>query len=132
MLESSSGIWTGLISAFDSIPEDSIAVTIYLLAALVILWCWDGLAKRLPHPAGSVSWIVLFAFLLTPTVSEGNNASIAPAIFGLLFGILTKQSLLVWTNLSAILFVTGLGLIIGYFWSKYNTAKKAYKNTPPL
>lgn len=132
VLESSSGIWVGLISAFDSIPEDSIAVTVYLLASLIMLWCWYGLAKRLPHPVGSVSWIVLFAILLTPTVSEGNNASIAPAIFGLIFGVLTKETLLVWTNLSAILFVTGLGLVLGYFWSKYSAAKKTYKNTPPL
>ncbi len=132
MLESSSGIWTGLITALDSIPEDSIAVTVYIVTALIMLWCWYGLAKRLPYPVGSVSWIVLFAILFTPTVSEGSNAAIAPAIFGLLFGIVTKQSLLVWINLSAILFVTGLGLIIGYFWSKYSANKKAYKNSPPL
>ncbi|MFX2166423.1 hypothetical protein V6366_14795, partial [Acinetobacter baumannii] len=50
-------------------------------------------------------------------------ASVAPAIFGLLFGVLTKDSPLIWSNLSLILFVIGLGLVIGYCWSKYITNK---------
>lgn len=132
MLDSSSGIWSGLIETLDSIPEESIAITVYILGALILLWCWFALAKRLPYPFGSVSWIVLFAILLTPTVSEGPNASIAPAFFGVLFGVLTKQTLLVWVNLSAIFFVIGLGLLIGYFWSKHRAMKNSNQNVPPL
>ena len=123
------------LSLLDSIPEDSIAITVYLLGSVIMLWSWYAIAKRLPKPFGGITWMIGFAILLTPTVSEGNNASIAPAFFGLLFGILTKENALVWSNASLILFVVGLGLVVGYLWSQY-TAKKAKfvvnKNSSPL
>ena len=123
------------LALLDSIPEDSIAITVYLLGSVIMLWSWYAIAKRLPKPFGGITWMMGFAILLTPTVSEGNNASIAPAFFGLLFGILTKENALVWSNASLILFVVGLGLVVGYLWSQY-TAKKAKfvvnKNSSPL
>lgn len=124
-----------VMTGLDSIPETAIAVSIYLLGSVIILWCWYEIAKRLPNPLGGITWIVLFAILLTPTVSEGSNAALAPAIFGLLFGVLTKEMPLVWSNLSAILFVIGLGLLVGYFWSRYRLKQTTYtanKNTSPL
>ena len=124
-----------LWAVLDSIPEDSIAITVYLLGSLIILASWYSIAKRLPKLFGSISWIIIFAVLLTPTVSEGSNASIAPAIFGLLFGVLTKDQALVWANLSLILFVLGICMVLGYLWSKY-TANKApnvvHNKTSPL
>lgn len=132
VLDSFAGIWASVTGILDTIPEDSIAVTVYLMGSVILLWCWYAIVKRLPQPLGSISWIVLFAILLTPTVSDGNNAAIAPAIFGLLFGIVTKQTLLIWLNLSAILFVIGLGLLLGYYWSKYTATRKAIKKIPPL
>jgi hypothetical protein len=123
------------LSLLDSIPEDSIAVTVYVLGSIIILWAWYAIAKRLPKPLGGITWIIGFAILLTPTVSEGNNASIAPAIFGLLFGVLTKETALVWSNASLILFVVGLGLVVGYLWSRYTANKAKFvvrKNSSPL
>ncbi|MEB6565534.1 hypothetical protein MXL26_09250 [Acinetobacter towneri] len=124
-----------VMTALASIPETAIAIAVYLLGSTIILWCWYAIAKRLPNPLGGITWIMLFAILLTPTVSEGSNAALAPAIFGLLFGVLTKEMPLVWANLSAILFVIGLGLLIGYFWSKYRLKQSTYtakKKTSPL
>ena len=66
----------------DSIPEDSIAITVYLLGSVIALLCWYGVMKRIPKPFGGIGWLLAFAVLLTPTVSEGTNASVAPAIFG--------------------------------------------------
>ena len=112
-----------LWALLDSIPEDTIAITVYLAGCVIALSCWYGVAKCLPKTLGGITWILLFAILLTPTVSEGSNASIAPAIFGLLFGVLTKDQPLVWANLSLILFVLGICMILGFFWSKYSSAK---------
>ena len=123
------------LSLLDSIPEDSIAVTVYLVGSVIILWAWYLIARRLPKPLGGMTWLIGFAILLTPTVSEGNNASIAPAVFGLLFGILAKEKTLIWSNASLILFVIGLGLVIGALWSKYIANKAEFvanKNTSPL
>lgn len=113
----------GLWAVLDSIPEDTIAIAVYLLGSVIALYCWYGIAKHLPKPFGGFSWIVVFAILLTPTVSEGTNASIAPAIFGLIFGVLTKEQPLVWSNLSLILFVIGVGSVLGYVWSLYGNNK---------
>lgn len=132
------GIWASLVSLVDSIPEDSIAITVYLLGSLIILSCWYGVAKRLPAIVGSITWIIVFAVLLTPTISAGPNSEIAPAIFGLIFGVLTKDSSLVWFNLSLIAFVLGISLFVGYFWSKYRALNKpkqqdfVEKKTSPL
>lgn len=121
--ENQTGIMNQLFSFLDVIPEDAIALTAYGIGAIIALWCWWRLMRRLPTTFGAISWLIAFAVLVTPTVSEGPNASVAPAIFGLLFGVLTKDSPLIWSNLSLILFVVGLGLVVGYFWSKYSTSK---------
>lgn len=126
--EDQSGIWTNFLTLLDSIPEDSIAVTVYVLGTLIILWCWYAIAKRLPSPFGGITWIMIFAILATPTISEGPNSAIAPATFGLIFGVLTKDSPLIWSNLSLIVFVMGLGLIIGFFWNKYLNNKKSVQS----
>ncbi|HFG6982369.1 hypothetical protein U2E88_05235 [Acinetobacter baumannii] len=123
MREDQAGILNQLLSSLDAIPEEIIALTAYGIGAIIALWCWWRLMRRLPTTLGAISWLVVFAILVTPTVSEGSNASVAPAIFGLLFGVLTKDSPLIWSNLSLILFVIGLGLVIGYCWSKYITNK---------
>lgn len=136
--EDQSGIWTQFLSVLDSIPEDSIAITVYVLGTLIILWCWYAIAKRLPSPLGGITWIVIFAILATPTISEGPNSAIAPAFFGLVFGVLTKDSPIIWSNVSLIVFVIGIGLCAGYFWSKYQTNKSVrnssvnIKTTSPL
>ncbi|MEB5929452.1 hypothetical protein [Acinetobacter schindleri] len=125
----------GYVTVLDSIPEESIAIAVYLIGSIIALLCWYGVTKRLPKPAGGLLWILVFAILLTPTVSEGPNASLAPAIFGLIFGVLTKEQELVWINASLILFVIGIASLIGYCWSSYvtNKAKIAVnKKTSPL
>ncbi|MCH4245216.1 hypothetical protein [Acinetobacter gerneri] len=126
--EDQSGLWDNAVSLLDVIPEDSIAIAVYIVGALIILWCWYGVQKRLPQPLGGISWAVVFALIATPSISEGPNSSIAPAFFGLLFGVLTKDGSLIWSNLSLISLVLGLGLVIGYFWSKF----KMTKNTADL
>ena len=125
----------GYVAVLDSIPEQSIAVAVYLLGSLIALCCWYGVTKRLPKTLGGFLWILGFAILLTPTVSEGPNASIAPAIFGLLFGVLTKEQALIWINASLILFVIGIGSVIGYCWSTYVSNKgnlRVHKKSSPL
>jgi len=125
----------GFVAVLDSIPDQSIAFAVYLLGSLIALACWYGVTKRMPKAMGGFLWLLAFAVLLTPTVSEGSNASVAPAIFGLLFGILTKEYELVWINASLILFVIGIGSVIGYCWSTYASSKTGLgsnKKSSPL
>ncbi len=113
----------GYVAVMDSIPEDLIAILVYVVGSIIALLCWYGVTKRIPKPVGGLLWIIMFAILLTPTVSEGPNSSVAPAIFGLLFGILTKDQPLIWINASLILFVIGVGALLGYCWSNYRVNK---------
>lgn len=123
----------GLFAILDSIPENLIAIMVYLGGSAIILWCWYLIAKRLPKSLGGITWILVFAVLLTPTVSEGTNAELAPATFGLIFGVLTKENALVWSNLANILMVIGIGLLLGYVWSKYYMAQpNEEKESSPL
>ena len=137
MRDNQVGGWDQFVSMLDSIPEYNIAITVYILGTLIILWCWYGIAKRLPSPLGGVTWIFVFAILATPTISEGPNSALAPATFGLIFGVLTKDSPLIWSNFSLIAFVNALGSLAGYFWTKYASKQKNPRHTssvktPPL
>lgn len=115
--------WNSFLSLFDAIPEDSIAITVYVGGTIIALLCWYNIAKRLPSPLGGITWIILFACLATPTVSEGQNAELAPAIIGLLFGIITKEQPIIWSNLSLILFVAGMGFLVGFFWIRFKNSR---------
>lgn len=115
--------WNSFLGLFDTIPEDSIAITVYVGGTILALLCWYSIAKRLPKPLGGITWVILFACLATPTVSEGQNAELAPAIIGLLFGILTKEQPLIWSNLGLILFVAGMGFLVGFFWTKFKDSR---------
>lgn len=108
----------------DNIPEYSLAITIYLGGSALALWLWYLIAKSLPRSLGGMTWIILFACLLSPTLTEGPNAKIAPAIVGLMFGLLTDEKHLIWANLIPILCVSALGFFLGYLWIKYQDNRK--------
>lgn len=116
--------WNHFLDLFDVLPEDSLAITVYIVGAIIIMWCWTSIMRRLPATLGCILWMVVFALIATPTISEGPNSELAPATFGLLFGVLTKDSVLIWSNLSLILFVIGLGLIISHWANKYRAIRK--------
>lgn len=124
-----------LWAALNSIPEDSIAITVYLVGSLIALSCWYSIARRLPKPIGGITWLFMFAVLLTPTVSAGTNAAIAPAVFALIFGVLTKDSALVGLNVTYIAVVLGLGFVVGFLWNKYKaktSQQNSQNNSSPL
>lgn len=123
MLETLTAIWSNILSVLDQFPEENVAIIVYVTGTLIALWCWYRLMSRLPNPFGGILWIIVFAILVTPTISEGPNSALAPAVFGLIFGILTKEHILIWSNLSLILFVIGVGLLVGFCWSKYSANK---------
>lgn len=131
VLDQNSGIVSQFTGSLDAIPEGVIALTVYALGSLIVLWCWYEIAKRLPKPLGGMTWVMLFAILLTPTVSVGTNASLAPATFGLIFGVLTKDMPLVWSNAALLACVTALGWLVGYFYALYQ-AKQQKKSSEQI
>lgn len=113
-------LWDLFLSIFDGVAERNIAVGVYIFGALFVLWGWSMvLAKPFPKALRHSGSIFLFAFFFTPTISEGVNANIAPAIFGLLFGLITKEMHLFWVNLASILFVMAVGFIVMYCYHHF-------------
>ncbi|WP_419761472.1 hypothetical protein [Acinetobacter nectaris] len=117
------GILHQVLSLLDVFPEEMIAISVYGIGAFLILLCWYLITKPYSRFC-SISTLILFAFFFTPTVSEGTNALLSPAIFGLLFGVVTKDQALMWINLASILFVIGLGFIVGFFLLKFLEKRK--------
>ena len=131
MLETITSFWSHVLSVLDQFPEEYVAIIVYVTGAMIALWCWYRLMSRLPNPIGGILWIVVFAILVTPTISEGPNSALAPAVFGLIFGLVTQEQFLIWTNLSLILFVVGIGLLVGFCWSKYTEHKAEHSAKYP-
>ena len=119
VLEALSSIGTFILSGLEQFPEENIAIFVYVVGTLIALWCWYRLMTRLPKVLGCMLWILVFAILATPTISEGPNSALAPAISGLLFGVLAKDQMLIWANLALILFVAGVGFVLAFCWSKH-------------
>lgn len=122
MLNTETGVLHQLFSVLDGFPEGMIAISVYCIGSILVLFCWYFITKPYSKFC-AVSSLVLFALLATPTVSEGSNAAIAPAILGLLFGILTKEHSLIWFNAASICFVIGLGLLCGFFLMKFSRSR---------
>lgn len=113
-------LWDLFLSIFDGVPEHNIAVGVYIFGALFVILGWSlVLAKPLPKMLRHSGTIFFFAFFFTPTISEGVNATIAPAIFGLLFGLITKEMYLFWVNLASMVLVMGLGFVVMYCYQFY-------------
>ncbi len=110
-IESGFNVWRHL---FDGVPEYTLAISIYLGGTILVLWLWWTVARRLPRTLGGMSWIVLLAILCTPTVTEGPNGQIAPAVIGLLFGVVIKDSMLFFSSLLPMLLVIAVGFLIGF------------------
>lgn len=119
MLEQIAQWWNGFLSLFDQIPEDNIAITVYVGGTVIALWAWYLIDRRLPKAIRGISWIIVFALLATPTVSEGNNAQLAPAVIGLIFGVLTKEPRLIWLNAALMCSVAMILFFSTYLWSKF-------------
>jgi hypothetical protein len=98
----------------DSGSEYWLAVTVYVVGSAIALWLWRQVIRPLPHPFGGISWLVVFALLFAPTVTEGDNGQIAPAVIGLLFGVISKNKELILSSLLPILLVLGLGFLVGF------------------
>lgn len=118
VLNTDTGILHEVLSYLDIFPEGSIAIGAYVGGVVFTLLAWYWITKPYPRFC-AISSLILFALIATPTVSEGSNAAIAPAICAVLFGTLTHDYGLALINLACMLFVVGLGLVVGYFWIKF-------------
>ena len=119
--------WNWWASLFEGVPEYPLAVTVYIGGSVLALLIWLRVARLFPHPVGAMSWVMLFGLLFAPTVTEGDNAQLAPAVIGLMFGVITKDQSLMLKSALPILFVIGLGFVLGFLYERLRRLPSAAK-----
>ena len=67
----------------------------------------------------------MFAVLFAPTVTEGENAQLAPAVIGLMFGVITKDQSLMLKSALPILLMIGLGFVLGFLYERLRRVPSA-------
>lgn len=122
-------IWNKLVSG---VPPDKLPMLAYIGFSILALLLWTLVARMLPRTLAGLSWIILFAILLTPTTSIGTDPQIAPAAVGIVYGILMKDNGIVLNSLLPILVVITVGCILGFLWQfiKGRLPQPKAKNPP--
>lgn len=105
--------WSQLV---EGVPPDMLPLYAYVGFSVVVLLLWLFVVKVLPAPFGGMSWLAIFAVLLTPSTAVGGSSEIAPASIGVIYGILMKEPGLAMQNLLPILVVFAFGLVLGFIW----------------
>lgn len=82
----------------------------------MVLLLWILVVRILPKTLAGLSWIILFAILLTPTTSLGTPPDIAPASISVVYGILLKDPAIIFNGLLPIMVVITVGCILGFIW----------------
>lgn len=111
------------------IAPDKLPIYAYLGFSLLALVLWWFVARLLPKTLAGLSWIILFAILLTPTTSLGTSPQIAPASIGVIYGILLKDSAIIFNSLLPMLVVVTVGCVMGFLWQllKFGLERTANK-----
>ncbi len=117
--------WNWWVSLFEGVPEYPLAVSVYIGGSVLALLIWLRMVRMLPHPVGAMSWVVMFAVLFAPTVTEGENAQLAPAVIGLMFGVITKDQSLMLKSALPILLMIGLGFVLGFLYERLRRVPSA-------
>ncbi|MEC7118859.1 MAG: hypothetical protein VXW65_03015 [Pseudomonadota bacterium] len=110
--------WDWWTSLFEGVPEYPLAVSVYVGGSVLALLLWLRVVRALPRPIGGMSWVILFAILFAPTVTEGANAQLAPAAIGLIFAVITKDHVLMLQSALPILFLIGIGFLLGFLYER--------------
>lgn len=122
--------WAQLVKG---IPPDSLPITAYVGFSIVVLLLWILVVRVLPKTLAGLSWIILFAILLTPTTSLGTPPDIAPASIAVVYGILLKDPGIIFNALLPIMIVITVGCILGFLWQfvRMGLDKNKKAKTPP-
>ncbi len=122
--------WAQLVKG---IPPDSLPLTAYVGFSIIVLLLWIVVVRVLPKTLAGLSWIILFAILLTPTSSLGTPPEIAPASIGVVYGILMKDPSIAFNALLPIMIVITVGCLLGFIWQfvRMGLDKNKKTKTPP-
>lgn len=106
--------WTQLVKG---IPAEQLPIVAYGVFSIIVLLLWILVVRIIPtRTLAGLSWIILFAILLTPTTSLGTKPELAPASISVVYGILLKDNTIVFNGLLPIMIVITAGCVLGFLW----------------
>ncbi|WP_040625365.1 hypothetical protein [Moraxella macacae] len=105
--------WTQLVKG---IPAEQLPMMAYIGFSMLVLLLWVLVVRILPKTLAGLSWVVLFAILLTPTTSLGTKPEIAPASISVAYGILLQDTAIIFNGLLPIMVVITAGCVLGFLW----------------
>lgn len=105
--------WANLV---ENVPADSLPLYVYIGCSILALLLWVLVTRVIPKPLGGMSWVMLFALLMTPGASLDSSGAIAPASIGVVHSIMMKDFASALANLVPILFVIVVGFFLGFIW----------------
>ena len=106
--------WWG--QAVSGVSPDMLPLYAYVGFSVIVLLLWLFIVRILPRPLGGMSWLFVFAVLLTPTMASNNTGDVAPASIGVIYALLMKEPALALANVLPILVVFAAGLFLGFIW----------------
>ena len=99
----------------DVSPND-LPMYAYLGGAVIVLALWILVARIIPKPLGGMTWMLLFAVLLTPGSALGDPSMIAPASISVVYSIMMKDTAAAIDSAIPILVVLVVGMFVGFIW----------------
>lgn len=98
------------------VPPDELPQYAYVGGSIVVLVLWLFVVRVLPKPLGGISWIGLFAILLTPATALSDSGEIAPASIAVVYSIMLKDYTTAVQSLLPIVMVIIAGLFAGVMY----------------
>lgn len=111
--------WSHLVQ---DVPAAQLPLYAYVGGAVLVLVLWLFVMRILPRPISGISWMVLFAVLMTPTTALGDTGEIAPASIAVVYSVLMKDYGMALSHLLPILVVMIAGLFLGFIWQLIRSA----------
>lgn len=105
--------WNQLVA---NVPPDKLPLYAYVGFSVIVLLLWIFVVRILPKTMAGLSWIMLFAILLTPTTSLGTAPEFAPASIAVVYGILLQDTAIIFNGLLPIMVVITVGCLLGFLW----------------
>lgn len=104
------------VQVVDGIPEQELAFNVYVGGSIIALILLMFALRLVPRMFRGIIWVISAAILLTPGTTLGGTGEIAPAIIGVLYSFLMKDTAQAMSGILSILGVAIGGLILGAMW----------------
>lgn len=104
------------VQAVDGVPEDKLSLYVYVGGSVIVLILLIFALRLVPRMFRGIIWVISAAILLTPGTTLNGTGELAPAVIGVLYSFLMKDTAQAMSGVLSIVGVMIGGLILGAMW----------------